>query len=102
MINKSKLMLIGTVTALLVSGASLGLAQTAPTTGGVFDLYRLPDGAPAYKPLPNIQAATTKHHASAKLRHGYSAYARITDYSAVAPSSVGRPDPFGVNEWFNR
>jgi hypothetical protein len=32
MINKSKLMLIGTVTALLVSGASLGLAQTAPTT----------------------------------------------------------------------
>jgi hypothetical protein len=33
MINKSKLMLIGTVTALLVSGASLGLAQTAPTTG---------------------------------------------------------------------
>jgi hypothetical protein len=33
---------------------------------------------------------------------GYSAYARITGYSAVAPSSVGRPDPFGVNEWFNR
>jgi hypothetical protein len=23
-------------------------------------------------------------------------------YSAVAPSSVGRPDPFGVNGWFNR
>ena len=33
---------------------------------------------------------------------GYSAYARITDYRAVVPSSVGRPDPFGVNEWFNR
>jgi hypothetical protein len=33
---------------------------------------------------------------------GYSAYARITGYSAVVPSSVGRPDPFGVNEWFNR
>jgi hypothetical protein len=33
---------------------------------------------------------------------GYSAYARITDHSAVAPSSVGRPDPFGENEWFNR
>jgi hypothetical protein len=32
---------------------------------------------------------------------GYSAYARITDYSAVVPS-VERPDPFGVNEWFNR
>jgi hypothetical protein len=35
-------------------------------------------------------------------RSGYSAYARITDYSAVVPSSVGRPDPFGVNGWFNR
>ena len=33
---------------------------------------------------------------------GYSAYARITDHGAVAPSSVGRPDPFGENEWFNR
>jgi hypothetical protein len=33
---------------------------------------------------------------------GYSAYARITDHSAGAPSSVGRPDPFGENEWFNR
>jgi hypothetical protein len=31
---------------------------------------------------------------------GYSAYARITDYSAVP--SVERPDPFGVNKWFNR
>ena len=62
MINKSKLMLIGIVTALLASSASLGLAQTAPTTGGVFDLYRLSNGAPAYKPQPNIQATTTKHH----------------------------------------
>ena len=33
---------------------------------------------------------------------GYSAYGRITDYGAVVPSSVGRPDPFGVNGWFNR
>jgi hypothetical protein len=33
---------------------------------------------------------------------GYSAYARITDHSAVAPSSVRRPDPFGENEWFSR
>ena len=54
---KSKLILIGTVTALLVSGASLGLAQTAPTTGGVFDLYRY-----KFTAQPNIQAATTKHH----------------------------------------
>jgi hypothetical protein len=33
---------------------------------------------------------------------GNSAYARITDHGAVVPSSVGRPDPFGVNGWFNR
>ena len=64
MINKSKLMLIGAVTALLVSGASLALAQTAPTTGGAFDLYRLPNGGPAYKAQPNFQATTTKHHTS--------------------------------------
>ena len=64
MISKSKLMLIGTVTALLVSGASVGFAQTAPTTGGVFDLYRLPNGGPAYKPQPNNQAPATKHHKS--------------------------------------
>jgi hypothetical protein len=35
-------------------------------------------------------------------RSGYSAHARITDYGAAVPSSVGRPDPFGVNGWFNR
>lgn len=64
MINKSKLMLIGTVTALLVSGASVGLAQTAPTTGGAFDVYTLPGGETAYKPQPNNQAPTTKHHKS--------------------------------------
>ena len=23
-------------------------------------------------------------------------------YGVVAPSTVGRPDPFGVNRWFNR
>jgi hypothetical protein len=33
---------------------------------------------------------------------GYNSYARVTDYSAIGPSSFGRPDPFGVNEWFNR
>ena len=75
MINKSKLMLIGTVTALLASSASLGLAQTASTTGG----------------------------GPQSIRHsGYAAYARIADYSAVVPSRVGGPDPFGVNGWFNR
>ena len=41
-------------------------------------------------------------HKQSTKRSGYSSYARITGYSAVVPSSVGRPDPFGVNEWFNR
>jgi hypothetical protein len=51
MINKSKLMLIGTVTALLAGGSSLGFAQTAPTTGGSSaDVYRLPNDAAAYVP----------------------------------------------------
>ena len=66
MINKSKLMLIGTVTALLVGGIfSPALAQTAPTTGGVFDLYRLPNGAPAYKPIGShtlYMSAKGSHH----------------------------------------
>ena len=26
----------------------------------------------------------------------------VHQYGAVVPSSVGRPDPFGVNGWFNR
>jgi hypothetical protein len=62
MINKSKLTLVGIAIAMLASSTSLALAQTAPTTGGVFDTYRLPNGAPAYKPQPNIQAAAPKHH----------------------------------------
>jgi hypothetical protein len=34
MINKSKLVLIGTVTALLAGGSSLAMAQNGPPTGG--------------------------------------------------------------------
>ena len=34
MINKSKLMLIGTVTALLAGGSSLAMAQNGAPTGG--------------------------------------------------------------------
>ena len=44
---------------------------------------------------PFVHKQSTNHS-------GYSAYGRITDYRAVAPSSVRRPDPFGENEWFNR
>ena len=45
---------------------------------------------------PYVHKQSINHHS------GYSAYARITDYSAVVPASVGSPDPFGVNGWFNR
>jgi len=66
MINKSKLMLIGTVTALLAGGSSLGFAQTAPTTGGSSaDVYRLPNGAPAYTPSGHhglYMSAKGSHH----------------------------------------
>jgi hypothetical protein len=65
MINKSKLMLVGIVTALLASSTSLALAQTAPTTGGVFDTYTAPSGAPAYKPIGRdtlYMSAKVSHH----------------------------------------
>jgi hypothetical protein len=39
---------------------------------------------------PYVHKQSINHHSS------YSAYARITDYSAGVPYSVGRPDPFGV------
>ena len=78
MINKSKLMLIGTVTALLVSGASLAMAGSTGYGGpnGSQSLVTAPAGGPAY--------------------------ALITDRGAVVRSSVERTDPFGVNAWFNR
>ena len=75
MINKSKLMLIGTVTALLAGGSSLAMAR-----------YGGPNGS---QPLVTAPA-------------GGPAYARITDRGAVVRSSVERTDPFGVNGWFNR
>ena len=46
--------------------------------------------------------ATPYVHKQSINHSGYSAYGRITDHSTVAPSSVGRPDPFGENEWFTR
>ena len=45
-------------------------------------------------------AGISTRNAQPFVHSGSSAYARITDYSAVP--SVERPDPFGVNEWFNR
>ena len=76
MINKSKLMLIGTVTALLAGGSSLAMAQQYGGPNGSQPLVTAPAGGPAY--------------------------ARITDRGAVVRSSVERTDPFGVNAWFNR
>ena len=70
MINKSKLMLIGTVTVLLAGGSSLGFAQTAPTTGGSSaDVYRLPNGAAAYVP--------------STYRHLYAYYPRYRRYPSI-------------------
>jgi hypothetical protein len=71
MINKSKLMPIGIVTALLAGGSSLGFAQTAPTTGGSSaDVYRLPNGAAAYVP--------------STYRHLYAYYPRYRPYRSPA------------------
>jgi hypothetical protein len=55
-----------------------------------------------YLPIALALAAFTAAGTAPVLAQQSSAYARITDHSAVAPSSVGRPDPFGENEWFNR
>ena len=69
MINKSKLMLIGTVTALLAGGSSLAMAQYAQYGGpnGSQPLVTAPAGGPAYAPVapgPGYLAYhhTIKHH----------------------------------------
>ena len=41
-------------------------------------------------------------HKQATQLSGYNSYARVPNYSATGPSSLGRPDPFGLNEWFQR
>ena len=48
MINKSKLMLIGTVTALLAGGSSLAMAQQYGGPNGSQLLVMAPAGEPAY------------------------------------------------------
>ena len=50
MINKSKLMLIGTVTALLAGGSSLAMAQQYGGPNGSQPLVMAPAGGPAYAP----------------------------------------------------
>ena len=50
MINKSKLVLIGTVTALLAGGSSLAIAQQYGGPNGSQPLVMAPAGGPAYAP----------------------------------------------------
>ena len=77
----------------------IALALAAFTAAGTAPMFAQQSGWDAGISTRNAQPFV---HKQSTKRSGYSAYARITDYSAVVPSSVGRPDPFGVNEWFNR
>ena len=70
-------------------------AFTAAGTAPVFAQESGRDGISTRNAQPFV-------HKQSINRSGYSAHARITDYGAAVPSSVGRPDPFGVNGWFNR
>ena len=77
----------------------IALALAAFTAAGTAPVLAQQSGWGAGISTRNAQPYVHKQ----SINHsGYSAYARITDHSAVAPSSVGRPDPFGVNGWFNR
>jgi hypothetical protein len=76
----------------------IALALAAFTAAGTAPVFAQQSGWDPGISTRNAQPFVHKQ----SIRHsGYSAYGRITD-SAVVPSSVGRPDPFGVNEWFNR
>ena len=77
----------------------IALALAAFTTAGTTPVLAQQSGWAAGISTRNAQPFVHKQ----SINHsGYSAYARITAYRAVVPSSVGRPDPFGVNGWFNR
>ena len=77
----------------------IALALAAFTGAGTAPVFAQQSGWGAGISTRNAQPFV--HNQSTK-RSGYSAYARITGYSAVVPSSAGGPDPFGENEWFNR
>jgi hypothetical protein len=77
----------------------IALALAAFTVAGTAPVFAQQSGWGDGISTRNAQPFVRKqsiHHS------GYSAYARIPDYRADVPSGVGRPDPFGVNEWFNR
>jgi hypothetical protein len=77
----------------------IALALAAFTAAGTAPVFAQQSGRDAGIATRNAQPFV---HKQSTKRSGYSSYARITGYSAVVPSSVGRPDPFGVNGWFNR
>ena len=77
----------------------IALVLAALTAAGTAPLFAQQSGWDAGISTRNAQPFV---HKQSTKRNGYSAYGRITDYRTVAPSSVGRPDPFGVNGWFNR
>jgi hypothetical protein len=70
----------------------IALALAAFTAAGAAPVLAQQSGWGAGISTRNAQPYVHKQ----SINHsGYSAYARV-------PSSVGRPDPFGENEWFNR
>ena len=77
----------------------IALALAAFTAAGTAPAFAQQSGRDAGISTRNAQPFV---HKQSTKRSGYSSYGRITGYSAVVPSSVGRPDPFGVNGWFNR
>ena len=77
----------------------IALVLAALTAAGTTPVFAQQSGHDAGISTRNAQPFVHKQSIN---RSGYSAHARITDYGAAVPSSVGRPDPFGVNGWFNR
>ena len=77
----------------------IALALAAFTASGTASAFAQQSGWGAGISTRNIRPFVHKQ----SINHsGYSSHARVTDYSAIVPSSLGRPDPFGVNAWFNR
>jgi hypothetical protein len=70
----------------------LALASAAFTAAGTAPVLAQQSGWGAG--ISTRNATPYVHEQSINHRSGYSAYARITAHR--------RPDPFGVNEWFNR
>ncbi|MFY9769574.1 MAG: hypothetical protein WAK04_04980 [Xanthobacteraceae bacterium] len=70
----------------------LALALAAITVAGTTPVLAQQSGWGAG--ISTRNATPYVHEQSINHRSGYSSYARITDHR--------RPDPFGVNGWFNR